>query len=171
MSCHFLLQGIFLTQGSNPHLLNLLHCQADSLSPHHLGSPILKLGIIKGKTTDKSIGGGPEESKRECACMSIETLSKGRLVLSYPRALPYFPFTCTPSPHFVLFKPLYKGWPFSETIINLSSSGTYQCLFPALFVKSCIFRVAGNISWALYLSQAWSKYLTGTISQQISQWP
>ena len=33
---HFLLQGIFLTQGSNPHLL---HWQADSSPPHHLGSP------------------------------------------------------------------------------------------------------------------------------------
>ena len=29
--CHFLLQGIFLTQGSNLHLLCLLYCQADSL--------------------------------------------------------------------------------------------------------------------------------------------
>ena len=29
---HFLLQGIFLTQGSNPHLLHLLHWQADSLA-------------------------------------------------------------------------------------------------------------------------------------------
>ena len=29
--CHFLLQGIFLTQGSNLHLLHLLHWQADSL--------------------------------------------------------------------------------------------------------------------------------------------
>ena len=29
--CHFLLQGIFLTQGSNPCLLRLLHWQADSL--------------------------------------------------------------------------------------------------------------------------------------------
>ena len=36
--CYFLLQGIFLTQGSNPHLL---HWQADSLPPHHLGSPNL----------------------------------------------------------------------------------------------------------------------------------
>ena len=27
MGCHFLLQGIFLTQGSNPHLLCLLHCR------------------------------------------------------------------------------------------------------------------------------------------------
>ena len=31
VGCHFLLQGIFLTQGSNPHLLCLLHWQVDSL--------------------------------------------------------------------------------------------------------------------------------------------
>ena len=36
MGCHFLLQGIFPTQGSN---LRLLHWQADSLPLHHLGSP------------------------------------------------------------------------------------------------------------------------------------
>ena len=40
VGCHFLLQGIFLTQGSNPHPLCLLHWQADSLLLHHLGSPI-----------------------------------------------------------------------------------------------------------------------------------
>ena len=34
--CHFLLQGIFATQRSNP---CLLHWQADSLSLCHLGSP------------------------------------------------------------------------------------------------------------------------------------
>ena len=32
MGCHFLLQGIFLTQGLNPHLLHLLHWQVDSLA-------------------------------------------------------------------------------------------------------------------------------------------
>ena len=37
--CHFLLQGVFLTQGSNPHLLCLLHWQADSLPLSHLRSP------------------------------------------------------------------------------------------------------------------------------------
>ena len=37
--CHFLLQGIFLTQGSNPCLLCLLHWQAGSLPLRHLGSP------------------------------------------------------------------------------------------------------------------------------------
>ena len=37
--CHFLLQGSFLTQGSNPSLLRLLHWQAGSLPQHYLGSP------------------------------------------------------------------------------------------------------------------------------------
>ena len=37
--CHFLLQGIFPTQGSNQHLLFLLHWQVDSLLLSHLGSP------------------------------------------------------------------------------------------------------------------------------------
>ena len=38
VSCHFLLQVIFLTQGSNLHLLRLLLWQVDSLPPCHLGS-------------------------------------------------------------------------------------------------------------------------------------
>ena len=36
--CHFLLQGIILIQGSNLHLLHLLHWQVDSLPLSHLGS-------------------------------------------------------------------------------------------------------------------------------------
>ena len=36
VGCHFLLQGTFLTQGSNLCLLGLLHWQADSLPLHHL---------------------------------------------------------------------------------------------------------------------------------------
>ena len=39
VGCHALLQGIFLTQGSNPRLLSLLHWQAGSLPPVPLGSP------------------------------------------------------------------------------------------------------------------------------------
>ena len=39
VGCHFLLQGIFLTQGSNPCLLCLLHWQADSLLLHHVETP------------------------------------------------------------------------------------------------------------------------------------
>ena len=35
VSCHFLLQRIFPTQGSNPRLLRLLHWQAGSLPLSH----------------------------------------------------------------------------------------------------------------------------------------
>ena len=38
MGCCFLFQGIFWTQGLNPHLLHLLHWQADSLPLCNLGS-------------------------------------------------------------------------------------------------------------------------------------
>ena len=39
VGCHFLLQRIFPTQGSNPQLLHLLHWQAESLPLRYLGSP------------------------------------------------------------------------------------------------------------------------------------
>ena len=41
VGCHFLLRGIFQTQGSNLSLLHLLHWQTDSLPLCHLGSSIL----------------------------------------------------------------------------------------------------------------------------------
>ena len=40
MGCHALLRGIFLTQGSNPHLLHLLHWQTGSLSLAPPGKPL-----------------------------------------------------------------------------------------------------------------------------------
>ena len=39
MGCHFLLPGIFLTQGSNLHLLSLLNCRPILYPLSHLGSP------------------------------------------------------------------------------------------------------------------------------------
>ena len=39
VGCHFLLQGIFLTQGSNPSLLPLLHWQVYSLMSEPPGKP------------------------------------------------------------------------------------------------------------------------------------
>ena len=39
VECHFLFQGIFLTQGLTLHLLQVLHWQADSSPLCHLGSP------------------------------------------------------------------------------------------------------------------------------------
>ena len=53
MGRHFLLQGSFLTQGSNPRLLHLLHWQVGSLPLSHLGGPIAKLSITKKKTEKK----------------------------------------------------------------------------------------------------------------------
>ena len=45
VSCHFLLQGTFWTQGFNLCLPKLLHWQADSLLPSNLRSPTLITGI------------------------------------------------------------------------------------------------------------------------------
>ena len=39
VGCHFLLQGVFSTQGSNPYLLHLLHWQVDSLPLAPPGKP------------------------------------------------------------------------------------------------------------------------------------
>ena len=47
VGCHFLLQGIFLTQGLNLLLFHLLHWQADSSSLSHLGGPLSILDFNK----------------------------------------------------------------------------------------------------------------------------
>ena len=49
VGCHFLLQGIFMTQGLNPHLLCLLHWQASSLPPAPPGKPWKAPAIISIK--------------------------------------------------------------------------------------------------------------------------
>ena len=46
VGCHFLFQGIFLTQGSNPSLLCPLHRQADSLPMSHLGNPLVYIILV-----------------------------------------------------------------------------------------------------------------------------
>ena len=48
VGCHFLFQGIFLTQGSNPCLFHFLHWQVDSL-PLVPPGKILMLGKIEGR--------------------------------------------------------------------------------------------------------------------------
>ena len=53
VGCHALPQGIFLTQGLNPHLLHLLHWQAGSLLQHRLGSPLPALVPSSCVTLDK----------------------------------------------------------------------------------------------------------------------
>ena len=47
VGCYFLLQGTFLTQGLNLHLLYLLHWQADSLPLCYLGNhAYLGIGLV-----------------------------------------------------------------------------------------------------------------------------
>ena len=46
VGCHFLLQGIFLTQVSNQRLLCLLHWQADSLPLCHLGNVFVNSCLV-----------------------------------------------------------------------------------------------------------------------------
>ena len=53
--CHFLLQGIFLTQRPNPNLLCLLHWQAGSLTLEPCGKPLYQcylfiLNVLLGYT-------------------------------------------------------------------------------------------------------------------------
>ena len=47
VGCHFLLQGIFPTQGLNPGLLCLLHWQAGSLRLAPPGKPILNMLLTR----------------------------------------------------------------------------------------------------------------------------
>ena len=47
VGCHFILQGIFPTQGTKPHLLHLLHWQVDSLPLYHQGNPRLCFKKVK----------------------------------------------------------------------------------------------------------------------------
>ena len=49
MGCHFLLQGIFPTQGSNPHFLHLLHWETDFFPLHQLGSSLVPIEGTKLK--------------------------------------------------------------------------------------------------------------------------
>ena len=48
VGCHFLLQGVFLTQGSNSCLLCLLHCRQMFYPLSHQGSPLKDMSIILG---------------------------------------------------------------------------------------------------------------------------
>ena len=45
VDCHFLLWGIFQTQGLNQHLLCLLHCRQTLYLLRHQGSPVVQLII------------------------------------------------------------------------------------------------------------------------------
>ena len=60
VGCHFLLQGIFLTQGWNP---CPLHCQLDSLPLRRLQGLLLLLQFSTGETPQAANASGPEKAQ------------------------------------------------------------------------------------------------------------
>ena len=56
VGCHFLIQGIFLTWGSNLHLLHLLPCRQILYPLSHLGSLIIFMVKVKLVLIDSAFG-------------------------------------------------------------------------------------------------------------------
>ena len=73
----FPVQEIFLTWGSNLHLLCLLHWQVNSLPLAHLGSPIMSLTIPKNYIRSSSYANTqkpPPPKKKQHICLVIYIL-------------------------------------------------------------------------------------------------
>ena len=60
MGCHFLLQGIFLTQGSNP---GLLHCRQTLYPLSHQGSLISSYLMQRADSLEKTLMLGKIEDR------------------------------------------------------------------------------------------------------------
>ena len=65
MGCHFLLQGIFLTQGLNPGLLHLLHWLAGSFLLNQLGN-MTSLGYPKVLNLESAAAAAAAKSLQLC---------------------------------------------------------------------------------------------------------
>ena len=89
VGCYFLLQGIFPTQGSNPHLLCLLHWQVNSLLLSHQGSPKHSLGAWKN--TQRPRGEARTPQRRNNSPPQFSTIfSRPPPPLHFPRMLCLF---------------------------------------------------------------------------------
>ena len=80
VGCHFLLLGILSTQGSNPHLLCLLHGQADSLLLCCLGNKEGRRRKEKTKRKEEREAKGkpemkPRETRRETSSIHLPATS------------------------------------------------------------------------------------------------
>ena len=73
VDCHALLHGIFLTQGSNPHLLCLLHFQEGSLPLVLPGKPLRKGIVIE------------EIEMRKCELLSL--LKTGKSLIDFEKTI------------------------------------------------------------------------------------
>ena len=79
VGCHALLQGVFLTQGSNTCLLHLLHWQAGSLPLEPPGKPIYTLPCVKWIASGKPLH-SPGSSAWCSGMIQREGLGRGEFV-------------------------------------------------------------------------------------------
>ena len=86
VGCHFLLQGIFSTQESSPHLPCLLHWQVDSLPQCHLGGPNALLWIQLVMASWSSVKKSMSSASRALYQPSVHPSSNSHGVMwFYPR--------------------------------------------------------------------------------------
>ena len=76
VGCYALLQGIFLTQGSNPHLL---HGQVGSLPLSHQGNPMVEIPSLKTPSPAKQERAGFEgvACAAQCKLLSLQLCGRG----------------------------------------------------------------------------------------------
>ena len=76
VSCYSLLQGIFLTQGSNPHLL---HGQVRSLPQSHRGNPMVEVPSLKTPSPAKQEWAGfvGVACAPQCKLLSVQLCGGG----------------------------------------------------------------------------------------------
>ena len=79
MGCHFLLQGIFPTQGLNP---GLLHCRQYFYWLRHQGSPITKFHRLINNRNLFLTGLDPGSQRSECQCGHIMVRAVLLLIVS-----------------------------------------------------------------------------------------
>ena len=92
VGCHFLLQGLFLTQGSNPgfpHYGKTLYPQTDQGSPKTTNNKLSRLGrkgnpstLLVGMEIDTTV---MENSTEQCKCPSTDEWIRTSLIVQWLR--------------------------------------------------------------------------------------
>ena len=154
MDCHFLLLGIFLTQGSNLRLLHLLYWQADSLPLHHLGRLIeiattRVIAVVSGT-------GMPVELHAKCLShyiVIVQSLSRVRLFATPYTAACQASLSITNSRSLLKLMFIESVMPSNHLILSCT-----LLLPPSIFPSIKVFssELALRIRWPKYWSFSFS---------------
>ena len=112
--------GILSNQGLNPHLLYLLHWQADSLPLSHLGSPVIKFSSVQS-LSHVQLFATPWIAARQ-ASLSITNSQSLLKLMSIESVMP--------SSHLILCRPLLLLPPIPPSIRVFSSESTLRMMWP-----------------------------------------